>query len=112
MRLVRGLYCVSMRKTVWSSDKFDRKLATLFEEFEGHEKELRQRLDEVIGSLLDGSLGKVRKHPTSEYTGSVPLIGDYVIVFSARGLYREGTDYIDISETDHIDLLNIEREPG
>jgi hypothetical protein len=100
-----------MRRTVWSSDRFDRKLATLFLEFEGREEKLRLRLSDVIETLLDGSLGQARKHQGSAYTGNVPLIGEYVIVFSPRGRYREDSDYIDISETDHIDLLNIERRP-
>lgn len=99
-----------MRRTVWSSRKFDRKLALLFEELEGREKELRKRLTKVISDLLDGSLREAQEHQGADYTASVPLIGDYVIVFSPRGV-GEVRDYIDISQTDHIDLLNIERRP-
>jgi len=83
----------------------------LFEEFEGREEELQQRLNEAVKGLLDGSLGLARKHRTSDYTGAVPLMEGYVIVFSPRGPFRDGLDYIDISETSHLDLLNIEREP-
>jgi hypothetical protein len=93
--------------TVWSSDKFDRKLAALFEEFEGREAELQGRLNTVIKALLAGKLQKAQTYNTSDEV--VPLIDDYVIVFSAARSVNEGLDYIDISETDHFDLLNIER---
>jgi hypothetical protein len=110
-----------MRRTVWSSDKFDRKLGTLFEVFEGNEKNLRRRLDEVIKSLLDGSLDRAQKRGTVGHIYSVPLVGNYVIVFSPgrtyragspspQAIYRAGWEYLDISETDHINLLNIERQ--
>jgi hypothetical protein len=95
--------------SVWSSDKFDRKLAVLFEEFEGREAELQGRLNAVIKGLLAGKLQEAKTYNTSDYV--VPLIGDYVIVFSAARSSHEGLDYIDISETDHFDLLNIERQP-
>jgi hypothetical protein len=95
--------------TVWSSDKFDRKLATLFEEFEGRESELQGRLNAVIKDLLAGKLRKAQKHNADDF--SIPLIDHYVIVFSAGRSVSEGSDYIDISETDHFDLLNVERQP-
>lgn len=104
-----------MGRTVWSSDEFDDKLAILFEEFEGREDVLQQSLNEVMKALLEGNpLAKARNHynfagsPSGDYI--VPLIHDQVIVFSLGGIYRESLDYIDISETDHINLLNIERQ--
>lgn len=98
-----------MNRTVRSSDVFDRKLGALFEEFAGQEQELRERYKKVIKSLVDGSLGKAKKHKGIGYTGSIPLIADYIIVFAIPGTYLEGLDYVDISETDRIDLLDIER---
>jgi hypothetical protein len=93
--------------TVWSSDKFDSKLAMLFEEFEGREEELQGRLNAVIKGLLAGKLQTAQSDNASDEV--VPLIDHYVIVFSAARSVSEGSDYIDISETDHFDLLNIER---
>jgi hypothetical protein len=95
--------------TVWSSDNFDRKLAILFEEFAGREAELQRRLTAVLKDLLAGKLEAVQIYKASNYL--VPLIHDYVIVFSAARSDSEGSGYIDISATDHFDLLNIERQP-
>ena len=104
-----------MKRELRSAGKFDRNLASLFEELEGREKELQSRLDELVKGLLDGSISEAPEHHPDDDTCCLPLINNYVVVFrpdqSVEAHKDEaGRDMIDFSKAAKFDLLNIEEE--
>lgn len=96
---------------VWSADRFDRRLAVLFEELEGREAELQGRLDDLVRGLVDGSVSRARQHHPTDDTCCLPLIDRLVVVFrpnvSEPSLLQ---NLIYFPSATRVDLLTIEEE--
>ena len=107
-----------MKRKLWSADKFDRKLAGLFESLEGREVELQGRLDRLVEGLLGGSVTQAPQHgPLQDYdVCCLPLIDRNVVVFHPDESTPIGFDetgvrnILDFSNATRFDLLNIEEE--
>jgi hypothetical protein len=104
-----------MKRELRSAGKFDRKLASLFEALEGREKELQDRLDEVVKGLLDGSITRAPEHHPTDDTCCLPLVDHFTVVFRPNKSVADGQDEAGRNITDFagatlFDLLNIEEE--
>jgi|CZKR01.1.fsa_nt_gi hypothetical protein len=108
-----------MKRVLWSADKFDRKLASLFETLEGRGAELQAHLDQLVKGLLDGSVTSAPQHgPMENYDiCCLPLIDRLVVVFRPNESVPKSWDnarnqvMLDFSEATRFDLLTIEEEP-
>ena len=106
-----------MRRTIRSSTRFERALGLLFEKLEGREAELQQRIDEVIAGLLTGDLKTARLHNPNDATACIPLIDDFVVVIQPVDKVSIVESHlwdplsVNLANTEHIDLLTVEREP-
>jgi hypothetical protein len=93
-------------KRLLSSDPegFDGPCGELLHRLHSRRQEIKARLHQIEGNLLDGNLEDTREH--NRWTGNrcVPLIDDYVVVFTVEE-YGEGDEL-----TRHVYLLAVELE--
>jgi len=93
-------------KRLLSSDPegFDGPCGELLQRLYSRKQEIKTRLHQIEGNLLDGNLEGTKEH--NRWTGNrcVPLVDDYVVVFSVEESSEGG------ELTRHVYLLAVELE--
>src|SRR5205807_10527084 len=107
-----------MKRELWSANRFDERLAALFEKFEDRADDLETRYKKLVKDLLDGRVTKAPQHHPTDDTCFLTHIDDYVVVFrpdvskQSGGSGREGDPVIeDLADASNTEFLAPEKEP-